>query len=391
MINTNKTNLMKQVLLFCCSLFVIASTHAQDIAVRVRQVSFSAVDPDGAGPAKGSVTFRFELKSSSTDVLADGMGLSVVYQSAALMATPTNTVVKLGPINTPMWSQQVDNRIGNAITSVTYGGQSFDKRMIVTFNQNVGVPDAIIGSTWTEVAQLTYYTLAAGEPQGGYIVPEPGTVVAQNELSSDGGLTTYPYLSPEAGTPVALGAGVSTLPVQFVQFNAQCSPNGNSLTWSTASEKDNSYFEMQKSTDGVNWSAIGRLNGNGNSSTIKSYEFTDNKGGTAHYRIKQVDLNGSVSYSVITRTNCSTSAFFVNLYPIPAKDKITLALNSDKVIKTNVYVVDNSGRMVLDVPVFLHKGLNNFTLDVSHLSQGQYYLQSAKEGLNINQRFTITR
>jgi hypothetical protein len=382
---------MRQILLFCCSIFLLCNTYAQDISVRVRMTSFSAVDPDGAGPANGSVTFKFELKSSSGDVLADGMGLSVVYQSANLMATPANTVLKLGPINTALWTHQVDNRAGNTIAPVSYGGISFDKRMIITFNQNVGVPDAVIGTTWTEVAQLTYYTLGAGLPQGGFIVPEPGSVVAQNELSSDGGFTTYPYLSPEVGTPLALGSSASPLPVHFVQFDAQCSPGGNNLTWSTANEKDNNYFEVQKSTDGSSWSGIGRVNGSGNTNSVRAYQFTDKVGGTAQYRIKQVDLNGEVSYSTIAQTSCNTSSIYVNLYPVPARDRLTLVVGLDKTIKANVYVVDNSGRVVMNIPLSISRGTNNFILDVSHLPQGQYYLQSKNSEVKISHRFSIVR
>jgi hypothetical protein len=350
------------------------------------------LDPDGAGPAKGSVTFKFELKSSTADVLADGLGLSVAYQSDHLLATPSNTVMKLGPINTVLWTQQIDNRSGNSIAPVSYGGKSFDKRMIITFNQNAGVPDAVISSTtWTEVAQLTYYMLGNDYPLGGYIVPEPASVVAQNELSSDGGLTTFPYLSPEAGTPVALGASNSPLPVHFVQFNAQCSPNGTKLTWSTANEKDNHYFEVQKSTDGAPWSSIGRVEGTGNSNSLQTYHFVDNLGGTAQYRIKQVDLDGSVAYSTVVHTLCGNASLDVKLYPVPARDKLTLVVNSDKAIKTNVFVVNNNGIVVMNVPLTINKGINNFTLDVNHLSQGHYFLQSNKDGVKINHRFSIAR
>ena len=155
---------MRRLLLFSFSLLAIYAIQAQDISVRVRQVAFSSTDPDGAGPAKGTVTFKFELKSTSAEVLADGMGLSVAYQSTQLMATPTNTVTKLGPINNSLWTQQVDNRSGNTISPVAYGGQTFDKRMIITFNQNAGIPDALISANWTEIAQLTYYTLGTGFP-----------------------------------------------------------------------------------------------------------------------------------------------------------------------------------------------------------------------------------
>lgn len=381
---------MKRVLLFSCFAFLLSWTQAQDISIRVRPVAFSAADPDGAGPATGSVTISFELKSSSTEVLADGMGLSFVFQSAALMATPQSLVEALGPINTPQWKLQAENRAGNAIAPVRYGGQMFDRRMIISFNQNSGVPDAPIGSQWTAVAKLTYYTLGNFAPQGGYIVPEPGTIVAQNELSSDGGLSTYPLLSPELQTPLALSA-TGTLPVQFSFFEARCSGSGTQLVWRTATEKDNSHFEVEKSSDGRTWTSIGQVKGKGNSNSETGYSFTDDRGGDAAYRIRQVDLEGRASYSSVVRTACAARNLLVNLYPVPARDKLNLVIGSDKELMLSLQVVDNAGRVVIQVPFALHTGTNKLTLDVSRLPQGQYYLRSRGKALDIDQRFTITR
>jgi hypothetical protein len=390
--NTNPNIIfMRKFLISLVSFLIFQSVFAQDISVRVRQVSFSSVDPDNGGPATGSVSFVFELKSSTADVLADGMGLSVVYQSSMLMATPTNTTMKLGPINTALWSQQVDNRIGLTIAPVTYGGISFDRRMIITFNQNAGVPDAVIsGTTWTPVAQLTYYTLGNTLPQGGYIVPEPGTIVAQNELSSDGGLTTYPYLSPGLSTPVPLGFGI--LPVLFTRFEAQCLPNKTtSITWITSSESNNNYFEVERSLNGTDWKAAGKITAAGNSVTAKSYQLTDPQGGVAQYRIKQVDKDGKVTYSGIVRSTCDSRNVFVSLYPVPARDLLTLVVGSEKTIKTNLQIFDSKGRMVKSMPVSINKGQNSIQLRVESLAAGEYILKGTSLELEISQRFTILR
>jgi hypothetical protein len=76
---------------------------------------------------------------------------------------------------------------------------------------------------------------------------------------------------------------------------------------------------------------------------------------------------------------------------VPARDKLTLVIGSEQAIKTTAYVVDNNGRVVMNVPLNLSKGINHLPLDVSHLAQGQYFIRGAKDGLEINQRFTIAR
>ncbi|MEZ5028371.1 MAG: hypothetical protein R2765_06250 [Ferruginibacter sp.] len=74
-------------------------------------------------------------------------------------------------------------------------------------------------TSWTGFIQITYWTLGTANPQGGYVTPEPGNIVAQNELSSEGGLSTYPFLCPTLNSPVALGSGVVPYYFQTTRLN----------------------------------------------------------------------------------------------------------------------------------------------------------------------------
>src|SRR5487761_2471551 len=235
---------MKKILPFIF-LLIANSVLSQTVSIRLVQVDYSSVDPDGAGPAKGSVTIQFELMTSSGNILGDGMGLSFVYQSALLMPSPTNTTTAQGPVaSSTGWNQMVDNRTGTDV-NVTYGGQTFDKRMIITFNQLSGLDNATFPNSWTPVARVTYWTLGSSVPEGGYATPETGALVPQNSLSADGGLTSYDCLSPGLTSPLPLGSG--TVPVLFTKFEAGCTDNGVLVSWTTASEFNSNYFELQHS------------------------------------------------------------------------------------------------------------------------------------------------
>src|ERR1019366_805758 len=215
-------NAMKKILPIIF-LLIANSVLSQTVSIRLVQTNYSSIDPDGAGPATGSVTIQFELMTSAGTILGDGLGLSFVYQSAMLMPTPTNTTTPEGPVaSSTGWNQMVDNRTGTDV-SVTYGSQTFDKRMIITFNQSSGLDNASFPNAWTPVAQVTYYTLGASAPEGGYATPEDGTTLPQNSLSADGGLTSYDYLSPNLNTPLPLGSG--TVPVLFTKFETHCTNN----------------------------------------------------------------------------------------------------------------------------------------------------------------------
>ena len=378
---------MKKFILILMTTLSVMALNAQVVSMRVRQGTYSATDPDGAGPATGSVSIRFEL-ISTISVLADGLGLSIVFQSSKLMATPTNTTIALGPLASAAgWVQQVDNRAGLSITPVVYGGQSFDTRMIITFNQAQGTPNATIGTTWTPVAEITYWTKGTSFPQGGFIVNQPGSIVAQNELSSDGGLSTYPLESPNLNSPTALGAAV---PVLFTKFDAKCNANGTLISWATAQESNSSHFEIERSSNGsADWKPVANISAAGNSYIDKNYQQIDLNGGPAFYRIKQVDKDGQFMYTGIERTNCEVKNITSVIYPVPARDVLNVVIKSDKSLNTNLMVFEITGKLVRKVNVSVLNGNNNYKINTIGLSAGEYILKSSNPTLNIHKAFTV--
>ncbi|MFN0202461.1 MAG: hypothetical protein ACKVTZ_13130, partial [Bacteroidia bacterium] len=101
----------------------------------------------------------------------------------------------------------------------------------------------------------------------------------------------------------------ANFPVEFTSVNAQIVDNQEvMITWETASEKNNDYFEVEHSVDARSFSPIGQVKGAGNSTTLQKYEYKYNEAsfGLSYYRIKQVDFDGKVSYSEITKVNNSS-------------------------------------------------------------------------------------
>lgn len=378
---------MKKIILITLVSLSAMVINAQVISLRIAQSNYSSADPDGAGPATGTITFRFELISTS-NVLADGLGLCAVFQSVNLMETPTNTTVPLGPLAAGVaWTQQVDNRAGNN-TAVSYGGQSFDRRMVVTFNQAAGIPNVNIGTTWTPICEITYWTKGASYPQGGYIVNEPGSIAAVNEVSSDGGLSTYPLESPNLNTPTALGG---SLPVLFSKFEAKCTNTGTLISWATAQEGNSSRFEVERSTNGINWTNIGTVQAAGNSSSDRSYQQLDLNAGTALYRIKQVDKDGQFIYTGIERTNCQVKNISSVIYPVPAFDVLNVVIKSDRSVRTQLLVYDMQGKLVKKVDASILSGNNTFKINLIGLASGDYMLRSNDASIELNKLFTISR
>ena len=182
-----------------------------------------------------------------------------------------------------------------------------------------------------------------------------------------------------------------TLPVQFTGFDVQCNDKGARLSWGTASEQNSEKFEIQRSKNGVDWIVIDNVAAAGNSDVQRNYQYLDLNGGTAFYRIRQVDKDGKFIYTAIKRTDCNINQMGITLYPVPASDRLTVVIKSDKAVRTDLQVVDINGRMVSRTVTQINQGNNNIVLDVTRLPAGQYMLTSSDPSIIINRKFTVLR
>lgn len=147
------------------------------------------------------------------------------------------------------------------------------------------------------------------------------------------------------------------------------------INWQTNNEENNNYFEIEKSTDGINFVKIGLLNSAGNTFGNTNYSFVEvdfNKNIAFFYRIKQTDINGNYNFSNIEKLKISNINIII--YPNPAKNIIYV--ESNKQIKA-YEIVDVNGKTCLK---------NNFTnnkINISTLPQGFFILKFLTEAGNV--------
>lgn len=145
-------------------------------------------------------------------------------------------------------------------------------------------------------------------------------------------------------------AGSSTsnhLPIELLSFRGELQNQNVLLKWVTASEINNDYFTIERSSDGVNFSPVAYVQGAGNSNHNLYYTATDFEPltGISYYRLKQTDFDGSFEYSeLISVNNTVGSAADVVLYPNPNNGNFRLHSGSDTDIAFRVF--DMQGRVV---------------------------------------------
>lgn len=118
-------------------------------------------------------------------------------------------------------------------------------------------------------------------------------------------------------------ASCSIVPIDLINFEASKSNDYVQLDWSTASEVNNAYFDIERSIDGRNFTLIDNVRGANNSNTLRNYTVFDKTPftGLNYYRLKQVDFDGRFDYSKTEEVDFENSLTF-DIYPNPASDNI---------------------------------------------------------------------
>ena len=158
------------------------------------------------------------------------------------------------------------------------------------------------------------------------------------------------------------------LPVEIANIIATNKNGAVEVQWHTATELNTSLFIIQHSTDGSSFTDIGSVKAIG--SGANKYLFMDNTpaNGTNYYRLKSVDIVGTISYSKVVSVQLSVNSNQLSVFPNPTKDKVTI-LSSHI---ASVQVIDNLGRVLKTQGL---RDATNPTMSVSSLPTGVYHLR----------------
>ena len=165
------------------------------------------------------------------------------------------------------------------------------------------------------------------------------------------------------------------LPVEFLNVTATQKGGGVAINWSTASENDNKYFDVEKSIDGVNFTAINSVTGAGNSSTVKNYNSFDAKpaAGVNYYRIKQVDTDGRFKYSIVVKVKITVDKTGISVLTNPFVNNITVDFLSNTNQIVQVRLSDVSGKIIATEKWNISKGNTRVQFDnVNSIQRGMY-------------------
>jgi hypothetical protein len=181
------------------------------------------------------------------------------------------------------------------------------------------------------------------------------------------------------------------LPIELISFDAKKDGQSVDLFWKTASERDNQYFTVERSSDAFTFEKIGTVNGAGTTTLQQAYYFSDkfpDTKGQNYYRLKQTDKSGTETYSaikVVQFEKSSPSNF--TIYPNPSvAGEATIRLNNFPGTTVDIVIVDAQGTVVYKSS----EGLKEEIALAPHLGKGIYFIKISIGSEGIVKKFAVT-
>lgn len=301
------------------------------------------------------------------------------------------------------WGLLIENNTGLAITAlnVSFTGEQWRSAsktagsQATTFWYSQSAPNPAFDLSplsdkgWTNVPELDFYSLvnfsAAGALNGNLPanksflastiqvdIPDGHYIMLRwkdlNDLDDDHGLAiddfSLTWSFSEMKDPVVM-------PVELIFLKSGLEAKAVKLEWATASERNSSHFEVERSTNGLAFERIGLVLSNNFSSQRINYSFLDDQplAGTSYYRLRQVDLDGAFAYSkVVTVRRAGPVAFKLhsNIVTNDLQFELPESLSAMRLL-----IYDKMGKLVFSETV--RAKTTDYFININHLQSGYYF------------------
>ena len=148
-------------------------------------------------------------------------------------------------------------------------------------------------------------------------------------------------------TLATVNSSRTPLPIELLSFDVTNAKDKILLNWTTATETDNDYFQVERSLDGLHWNVLDTLDGAGDSKELISYEYADllPYHGRNYYRLKQIDFDGKFEYSSV---KSMVFDYGSTLFPNPTTGIVNVISEDDNADLTEAHVYNTMGQLLDD-------------------------------------------
>ncbi|MBK8515990.1 MAG: hypothetical protein IPL55_06785 [Saprospiraceae bacterium] len=201
------------------------------------------------------------------------------------------------------------------------------------------------------------------------------------------------------GITIPIGFSTQQLPLaaRWDDFDAKfnIAKNASELKWSTVSEINNSYFEVERSVNGSTYEYLGKIIGAGNSGFLNTYHFADENiyaDGKYTYRLKQVDYDGKESYSKSVSVIVPGDKLIkTSIFPNPAYNEVNFSINAKDGAQVSIDILNSIGQNIISrsISEFISGRSTRYKFDCKDFGQGAYTVVFTIDGIRYNHKLII--
>jgi hypothetical protein len=277
-------------------------------------------------------------------------------------------------------------------TSYNTGGAPVDNTNI-SLASVTGTPDFVMLMNEANYGQNVFRTASMGASDASLF--PVATALTANVIQSFGagffqvGTHATVNHANAASYHYAAMSGGNTLPVELLSFSAKKENDDVIIKWSTASEINNDFFTIERSTDGDHWEILKESKGAGNSSSLIEYSELDENphNGISYYRLKQTDYDGQFKYSQTTSVGKLDGNLNITAFPNPVNTYMFVEFETKINSNIDASLYDQNGTRVKQVlKSYYDKGTYKVLVYTDDLPAGFYYIR-----LNTNTEGAATK
>lgn len=199
--------------------------------------------------------------------------------------------------------------------------------------------------------------------------------IFQKTYAQNSGVNTYTLSASDefCAETATVDNGYTCLktPIELLSFTGEIQATGNLLKWTTATEINNAYFTVEKSTDGITFEPVSVIEGAGNSMQLLQYQWMDKflTSGLNYYRLVQTDFDGQQTTSnVIVLQRGESDLAVTNVFPIPTTRNVSIMINT--VANLSVKVYTTTGQLMTAKQL---QQTNEINLDLTNYNSDIYF------------------